>query len=242
MIDIHSHVIDKNIEVVQKLIEDMDIHGIEKRVVSTISSAPGLENVKFTEKIVKMYPSKLIGCVVLNPKNNNVLKELEYALDSEWIKMFEFNPVEHAYFPDLNEKMDYIIGKIDSKGLPIKVYTGIGRYGIPQQWEKYVKKYINTNFVFLHMGCFDYGYTCVDVVSRNKNAFTEISNQYELQILRKALEKINNKKILFGTSYPHRLTSSALKLFDTFNLTEKEKENIYSNNNSEFFRGVVDDG
>ena len=83
------------------------------------------------------------------------------------------------------------------------------------------------------MGCFDYGYSCVDVVARHENAYTEISNQYELQILRKAIEHIDNEKILFGTTFPERLTSSSLRVLDTLNITEEEKNNIYYKNAKE---------
>lgn len=85
------------------------------------------------------------------------------------------------------------------------------------------------------MGCFDYGYTCIDVVSRNTNAYIEISNQYENQIIKKALDKIEISKILFGTTYPERLTSSSLKLLDNFNVSSDTISDIYFNNNLSIF-------
>ncbi|MDD7512646.1 MAG: amidohydrolase family protein, partial [Clostridiales bacterium] len=123
---------------------------------------------------------------------------------------------------------------------PIKVFTGIGQHGIPQQWEKYLVKYPSLKIIFLHMGCFDYGYTCIDVVKRNDNAYTEISNQYESQILRKCLREIPVSKILFGSSFPERLTSSSLIILDMLDIDEEYKRQIYNNNNR-CFLGVGKD-
>ena len=80
------------------------------------------------------------------------------------------------------------------------------------------------------MGCFDYGYTCIDVANRNKNIFIETSNQYELQILRKAINTLNPHKILFGSMYPYRLSSTGLKIFDMLNLSKQNLDLIFSSN------------
>ena len=80
------------------------------------------------------------------------------------------------------------------------------------------------------MGCFDYGYSCVDIVNRNENAFIESSNQYELQIFKKALNKLDKSKIVFGTMYPERLTSNGKDIFDLFELSKEELDLIFSDN------------
>ena len=112
----------------------------------------------------------------------------------------------------------------------VKVFVGIGARSIPQQWEFWAKKYPKIKFIFLHMGCFDYGYTCIDVASRNKNIFIETSNQYELQILRKSINTLDSHKILFGSMYPYRLTSTGLKIFDMLNLKKQYLNLIFNHN------------
>src|SRR5699024_3536600 len=233
LIDIHTHVEYKEEYDIENVMDDMIKHGVDKRVISSINGTPIHENNVAIDELVSRYPDKLIGCAVINPKTTSSIEDTERALNLKNIKMFEFNPYEHGYFPDLEENLDIILDKINLKGFPVKVFTGISSYGIPQQWEKYIEKYKNIKFIFLHMGCFDYGYSCVDVVARHANAYTEISNQYELQILRKAIDNIDNEKILFGTTFPERLTSSSLKVLDTLNITEEEKKNIYYKNAKE---------
>lgn len=237
MIDLHAHINKKEAEEIEALLRDMDLYGVRKRVISTLSPEPILDNIKFIEECVKNHPDKLIGCAVINPKLPSSLNDIKYALNSKEIAMIEFNPVEHAYFPDFNDNLPIIIDEINKKGLPIKIFTGIGCFGIPQQWEQYIEMYPDTKFIFLHMGCFDYGYTCIDVVARHKNAYVELSNQYELQILRKAFSLLENKKILFGTTYPERLTTSALRVLDAVDIEQEKKDNIYFKNNNEILIG-----
>ena len=238
MLDIHAHLKTKSQDELNWLLSDMDDNNIKKRVVSSTSNDPILDNIKYIEECVRKYPEKLIGCALINPKNSNSISDVDYALGSNEIEMIEFNSFEHAYYPDINDNLDKIFKKIDEKNIPVKVFTGIGCFAIPQQWEKYVVKYPKIKFIFLNMGCFDYGYTCIDVVARNSNAYIEISNQYENQIIKKALDKIETNKILFGTTYPERLTSSSVKLLDDFDISPDVKRDIYFKNNLSFLGEV----
>lgn len=238
LIDIHTHIEFGNGYDINSVLSDMELHNLDKRVISSINGRPISENNQAIHEIVEKHSDKFIGCAVINPKLKSSIKDTEEALNLENIKMFEFNPYEHGYFPDLEKNLDIILEKINEKGLPVKVFTGISSYGVPQQWETYIENYANINFIFLHMGCFDYGYTCIDVVARHENASIEISNQYELQILRKCLEEVEMKKILFGTTFPERLTSSALKIFDSFDIHEEDLKAIYSENANNLLGGI----
>lgn len=233
MLDIHSHIkFDGQNYDLNAVLNDMATHKITKRVISSINGLTDAVNNQNINDIVAKYPDQLIGCAIINPKNINAVAVTVAALELEHIKMFEFNSFEHGYYPDTNEHMDEIVELIAKKGLPIKVFTGISSYAIPQQWEKYIEKYPHVKFIFLHMGCFDYGYACIEVVARHENAYVELSNQYELQILKKALKELAVSKILFGTTYPERLTSSALLVFDMLNLPKETMKQIYQLNAS----------
>lgn len=239
MLDIHAHLVTRDNSEVEKLIEDMKENNIEKRIVSTLSPNPTIDNIQFIEEVVKNHADKLIGCAVINPKLTTAVDDVKYAINSNEIAMIEFNSFEHAYYPDQLDNLHEIFRLIERKSLPVKIFTGIGCFAIPQQWEKYVKEFKNIKFIFLHMGCFDYGYACIDVVARNENAYVEISNQYELQIIRKALNNLSNEKILFGTTFPERLTSSSLLLFDMLDVSESLKQKIFYTNNYDLIQEVI---
>lgn len=238
LVDIHCHVSYESAYKIQDVLSDMEQFNIEKRVISAINGLSIRDNITAINDMVGEHSDRLIGCAVINPKQVTSVEDTEYALSLPSIKMFEFNPFEHAYYPDTVENLDEILALINEKHLPVKVFTGISCYGVPQQWEAYMKKFPNIKFIFLHMGCFDYGYTCIDVVARNENAYVEISNQYELQILRKCINDIEVDKILFGTTYPERLSSSAIKALDMLNLSEEVLDKIYHQNNQKVLGGV----
>lgn len=225
MIDIHSHIkkVGNTYEVTD-LLQDMDRFQIEKRVISDLR----VDNIQSGNQaiidIVKQHPDRLIGCALLNPSQSTILDDVRHACASLEIQMVEFNSYEHGYAPDNCPILDEVFEILNQAHMPVKVFSGIGAKALPHQWELFTKKYPELPFIFLHMGCFDYGYSCVDIVKRNQNAYVETSNQYEMQILRKAFQQLPKEKILFGTSYPERFTRNAIEIFDLFDLDAQTRQ------------------
>ncbi len=135
--------------------------------------------------------------------------------------MIEFNSIEHGYYPDSCPNIDQILDIVEETQTPVKVFTGIGSMSMPEQWAVHAKKDPNITFIFLHIGCFDYGYSCVDVANENDNILVDTSNQYEVQVLRKAFSVLPKGKLLFGSYYPTTLTKCSIDLFDTEKLLKK---------------------
>lgn len=231
MIDIHSHIQKKDGEyLLQELLSDMERFRIDKRVISDLRVDNIQEGNTVIAQMVKEYPDKLIGCALLNPSLTTIMEDVKHAVSMPEIKMLEFNSYEHGYAPDNCPIIYDVFDYIRDKDLPVKVFTGIGAKAIPHQWEIYVRKYPEIKFIFLHMGCFDYGYSCVDIVARNANAYIETSNQYELQILRKAFTNLTCDRILFGSSFPDRFTRNGIEIFDLFHLPQADLHAILHDN------------
>lgn len=231
IIDIHSHLVRKDgFYKIDELLEDMKKNNIDLRVISTLQGASIKEANRNISNLVEAHKDKLIGCAVVNPKLDSAIEDTKDALSLNNIKMVEFDSLEHGYYPDSVENIDDVLDLIEEKGLPVKVFTGLGSRAIPHQWEVVAKRHKKINFIFLHIGCFDYGYSCVDIANRNENIFVETSNQYEMQILRKTFENLDDSKVLFGSLYPSRLTKCAISIFDTFELKEEKLKAIFSDN------------
>ncbi len=235
IIDIHSHIKreDKNLEEVEReLLSDMERNNVDVRVISCMEGTNILENNQYISKLVSKHPNQLIGCAVSNPKEKNCKEQCQQALELPGIKILEFNSLEHGYYPDVCEGVDEVLKVALEKGVIVKVFSGIGSRAMPQQWLKYVKKYPEIKFVFLHMGCFDYGYGCVDLAVKYPNVYLETSNQYEVQILKKSVMVVPKEKLLFGSSYPERLTRCSLDVYDMFHLSEERKRALFGENAS----------
>lgn len=233
IVDIHSHIkrdYDNQEKLEDALLKDMHKHNIVLRVVSTLEGKSISEQNDYISSFVSKHPNQLIGCAIINPKEFNSIEETKRALSLPGMKMIEFNSLEHGYYPDSCQNIDEILDIVESRKIPVKVFVGIGSRSMPQQWLVHTRKHPGIKFIFLHMGCFDYGYGCIDLALENDNIYVESSNQYEVQILKKAVEKLPKEKIIFGSLYPERLTKCSLDIFDMFNLEEEYKKSVFYKN------------
>ena len=62
------------------------------------------------------------------------------------------------------------------------------------------------------------------------NVYLETSNQYEVQILKKAVEQLVPDKLVFGSCYPERLTKCSINIFDMFDVDEFFRKKVYREN------------
>ena len=233
IIDIHAHV--KRNEATheyleQELLDDMKKNNISLRVVSALEGKSIQYQNDYISDLVTRHPNQLVGCAVINPKEDNSVEETKRVLQLPGIKMIEFNSIEHGYYPDSCPNIGHILDIVEETQTPVKVFTGIGSRSMPQQWAVHAKKHPGITFIFLHIGCFDYGYSCVDVANEHDNILVETSNQYEVQVLRKAFSVLPKEKLLFGSYYPTSLTKCSIDLFDMFNLEKDYLESIYYKN------------
>lgn len=231
IIDIHAHVNrENNVYKDSELLEDMEKNNIDLRVVSTMEGSSIKEANTYISNLVKKNSNKLIGCAVINPKLDSAIDDINHAISLGNIQMIEFNSFEHGYYPDNCENLEKVLEIIEENNIIVKTFTGIGARSMPHQWEVMAKKFPKVKFIFLHMGCFDYGYNCIDIAKRNDNIYVETSNQYEMQILKKAFNNLDASKIIFGSSFPDRFTKCSIDIFDMFKLEKEELNSIYSDN------------
>ncbi len=228
--DIHSHIKrdDGAQEKLEKaLLEDMDKNNIAVRVVSSLEGKPITEQNNYISDFVNRHSDRLVGCAIINPREAGSVEEAWRALNLPGMRLLELNSFEHGYYPELCGNIEGVLEAAENKNAPVKLFTGIGARAIPQQWLGYIKRHPKVKFIFLHMGCFDYGYGCVDLAEEYGNIYLETSNQYEVQILKKAFSKLPKEKIVFGSSYPERLTKCSIDVFEMFHLEKEYLDNIY---------------
>ncbi|MEG1527384.1 MAG: amidohydrolase family protein [Erysipelotrichaceae bacterium] len=231
IIDIHSHLIKSDGKyLIEDLLADMKRFNIGKRVISTDCGDSIQQSNQDIADFVNQYPEQLIGCAIINPSLPTALDDIKHALSLPQIKMIEFDSFKHGYYPDHCSGLTQVLEVINEAKMPVKLFSGIGAKAMPHQWIAHTEKYSNISFIYLHMGCFDYGYSCVDIVEHHENAYIETSNQYELQIMRKAFEHLPAEKIIFGSSYPEKFTRCGIEIFDLFKLTNSTKAKLFEAN------------
>lgn len=235
IIDYHSHLVWDPINDtydIDACLKDMQENHIDKRVISALQGYSITHQNDVVANAVKQYPDRLVGCAVINPKEQDVLLELQRIIDLDCFVAIELDSNEHCYFPEVAPHMEEIMTLCENNGLIVNVFTGWGCRTMPAQWAIYAKKHPKLTMVLLHMGTTDFGYGCVDLVKdfESGNLYVETSCMYEFPILRKAFSCISPDRFLFGTHYPHKFTDCSIHTFDLLKLENSLADSLFYRN------------
>lgn len=234
MIDLHAHLrrdYESKMYLTNELNEDTGKYPTLIRMISCLDG-PIVEGNRQIEKLVEQYPGRYIGCAVINPKEDNAIDELIRCIHTGKFKALELNSLEHGYIPEITPNVDEIFELAGKNNMFVKVFTGWGDHTKPDQWEYYTKRHPETKTVFLHMGEFWDGYSCVEVAKRNANIYLDLSGMYELSAVRAAFRAIPHERFLFGSLFPTMLTKWSLEFIDSYALSDEDKEKVMYKNAS----------
>lgn len=201
------------------ILKILDRAGIEKAVVSTTGMYSDMEEIEFLYKETKYYSDRLIPFGMLNPKSSLFETSLKKICEYDF-KGIKLDPLNHGYFPSQLVKLDEVLSFIDLLQKPVSISTGITTMGDPAQWLSLIRNHPKTKFIFLGMGAFDFGYGSVEYASQIPNIYLETSLQYEVQILKKAIDKLKGNKILFGSGAPIKTPEIEILKIKSIGLTD----------------------
>ena len=137
MIDIHSHLkTDSGEGSVQKLLQDMDRFHINRRVISDMRYDDVQDG---NQKIAELVRNTLsvwsdVQCWILHI--STILEDTRHACSLKEIRMIEFDSYRHGYAPDDCPVLDDVFAMLQERGLPVKVFSGIGAKALPHQWNR----------------------------------------------------------------------------------------------------------
>jgi len=233
IIDFHSH-LNRNYETkeyyVDELLKDMDANSIDIRVIAAMEGKSIYHQNCFVQQLIAKYPKRLLACAVINPKADDSIEEMQRVAQVGCFKAIELDSLEHAYLPEACPNIDEIFEICDASNLVVCAFTGWGSRTAPMQWAYYAKRHPNVPLVLLHMGGYEFGYNCIEVVKKYPNIYVETSDVYELPIMHIALKEIPHERILFGSQYPAKITRCSMDFFDMFHLNEKDLDLIFWKN------------
>ncbi len=136
------------------------------------------------------------------------------------------------------EKMYRVVGE----RLPILFHTGDKRYNYssPYYLAEMAKKYPKMRFIGAHFG----GYSCwdqvIDAYKGCDNVWYDTSSTTgffpDKDFLTDLIHTMGSDRFFFGCDYPMWKASEEVERFMGLKLTEKERENIFSNNLKEFLQ------
>src|SRR5699024_1159247 len=145
------------------------------------------------------------------------IDEMKTIGETGLFRCIELDSLEHNYYPEECDSMDEIFELAKKYSLIVNVFTGWSPRTMPAQWALVARRHPDVKVVVLHMGTTDFGYSTIELIPKVNNMYLETSGMYELPILRKAFQKIDNSKFLFGTHYPDKLSVCSIGTFDLLN-------------------------
>lgn len=251
IIDSHAHVSKSALANPEKLIEDMNLAGIDKAVI-----VPGgmLDIRKMTEyttgrerprpvepdnqhiaKCIDLYPDRFIGFYCLNPMKemNEMLEELEIAIQ-QGFKGIKLAPLVHQMsFSD--ESVARVVAFCGEKGIPLYTHVTVREATSTFALEALVANHPKTTIIIGHMGLGDVDQHAIMLASEFDNVYLETSLA-PILALKLAIDQLGVEKLLFGTEFPLSDPLIEYEKIRRLPISEKEKKMILGENMARLLR------
>ncbi|HHY80888.1 MAG TPA: amidohydrolase [Thermoanaerobacter sp.] len=222
---------------VEDLIENMNRYEIQKAGLSVLSGVSMKEQNDVVFQAMEKYPQRIIGYACINPRDPGAIKEVDRCLGDLKMKGVKFHSWKHGYYPDNCRELDEVVDAIEKYNVPILTHTGTASLSLPQQWALIAERHPRVNFVFAHIGYYDFGYGCIECAKKYSNIYVETSGQHEVPVLEKAFSDLKPERIIFGTDWPYKYVASEIKKFEILHLSKEEKEKIFYSNAEQLWEG-----
>ncbi|MEG0292143.1 MAG: amidohydrolase family protein [Anaerovoracaceae bacterium] len=208
IIDSHAHS-DEFIETgwidpPEKVIEYMDMAGIDMACISTYCNAPGFNPnaVKYIAAARDKYPDRFIPFIRLDPNHGQkTLDTLKEAIEVYGFKGVKLHPVDYA-LPAFAPTVIKIMQMAGEYGMPVLYHCSDELMCLPLEIEAGIAEAPETNIILGHMGGFYHQNDAIEIAKRNPNVYLETCEQPFTWGIKKAVEEIGADRVLFGTDIP----------------------------------------
>lgn len=206
LIDSHSHLKHGDAEKTEyspeEIIRVMDAVGIDKSVVFAMSTTT-LRSIQMAKEACDKFPDRLIPYAYALPSYDSVIiDQLDMAISKLGFRGIKIHAGECTL-------ADYVIDPLiefaSKRGVPCLIDCS-GRY---EPIEDMVRKFPDAKLIVAHLGC----YLCRDeklidrfisIAEAFKNIFLDVSGVVLTEKIRKAIEKVGSKRVIFGIDGPHK--------------------------------------
>jgi hypothetical protein len=243
IIDIHAHAGPWSWEYkpgndLNRLIQLMDLLGVEKSCVSSSEAIVGGDHIRGNEELavkLQKYPERLIGFAVINPQFDDCQYYIDHCIRNLGYRGLKIHPrthhcaiIDNKYIPVWEASQKY--------HLPVLCHTGEGQaYSDPDQFRKIAPRYPEGIFILGHAGeTFPGIMKCIEIAKSYNNIYLDISGWGFMKkgYLEFILQRVDAKKLLFGSDYSWIDIRYALGTVVFSSITEEQKRMIlYENSN-----------
>ncbi len=236
IIDAHNHLADHDPDG-SKLIDIMDAHNVEMTLImGTLGRRNGL-----IVEAVRKHPGRFIGGVYIDPRQGSAAIDEVRHYHGEGIHLVKLFP-NFGYYPD-EDRFRPLFDVVAELGMGVLSHCGwltpsmgvsAAYYSRPGRFEKLIRTYPDTVFIFAHMGGMDGFLESRMLISRAPNAFADTAPGQGLWVLEDGgsiAASTPTDKIMWGADmyYDRRIIDKYLAAFGKQGFTEQLEKIFYSN-------------
>jgi len=194
---------------VPNLLDSMKRSSIHSSVILPIEPFVGTDSIL---EACKKRPELIPFCSV-HPKDRERKKKLARYMKSG-CKGIKLHPVIQEVAPDDTATLE-LIEEAAPYQVPMLLHTGWGSigkgsFGFVDHYGKILRSFPKVRFIFAHVGFYE-PRSFLDALEDHGNVYVDISWQPE-GIIRKAVSRLGENRILFGTDWPYALQRTSLEL------------------------------
>lgn len=233
MIDFHLHLGKSSSGTMYSSEDLIDMLDENKVDIAGLSMLNGTDVSKLNNQVFevfKKYPDRIAPFAYINPRDANVIEEINRTLGELKMSGVKFHSWKHGYNPENISNMDEIVDEIEKYDVPILTHTGTAPLSLPHSWAKVAERHPNQNWVFAHIGLLDFGYGCVEAIKDLNNVWVDTSGQSEVQILQKAYKELGENRIIFATDWPYKHVGSEIIKLDCLEMNDIQKQKVFNDN------------
>ncbi len=213
-----------------QLVEELKEYGITKVGISCLSGNDTRYQNDLVYQACKEYPDAIIGYGFIHPKAHDALEEVDRCLGEYKFKAIKFHSWKHGYYPDNASAIDAILDKVEQYGVHVQTHVGTAPLSTPYVWAEYARKHPNVRFVFTHTGYYEFGLSTILAIKDLENVSVETSGQFDVETLKKSIEILGEKRVVFGTDWPYKPMNIEISKFYELGLSQEQLETIFYKN------------
>lgn len=233
MYDFHSHLgktRSGEANSATQIIKELNEFGITKVGICSLSGDGMKPQNDLVYAAMCEFPGVIEGYADIDPKSPKAIEEVHRTLGELKMNGVKFMPWKHGYAAENCPNLTKVIDAIGEYGVHIQIHGGASPLCTPFVWIEHAKRRKDMRFVFTHICGREFGHSCIEAIKDMENVWVETSANMEVDILKKAVEVLGSKRILFGSDWPYKPTNIEIEKLHLLGLNETELEDIFYRN------------
>lgn len=238
IIDIHAHLgtswvgWSEDYADLEGFIRLMDQFGVDISCVNSwqLSYDPIKGNKEIFDA-VKKYPERLIGFGVISPRYKQTLvkQEIDKCIKEYGMKGLKLHPTLNGYYAD-STIVDPVMEKAIHYDIPLLFHTWNDDYSNPRRIATLAQRFPQAKIIMAHMGFEDW-LEAIVIAEKAENIYLDTTGTTtEWLIIKTAVERCGEDKILFGSDSPALNLGAELAKVKDAQISQQAKEKILYKN------------